>query len=133
MISSNTSSMYLLQHYQENICDQNIRSIQEAMCSDEPSRSKFRRVYIGLPNLAVPTKSAMPGDMQVTYVHASVGNKYLRETVTDFSLSGYLKAPTVVLIDAEYTFAGYSEKIHLPTTEILLRATIDNLEKPKKL
>ena len=71
---------------------------------DDPFGSKFKRVYMDLPNLEVLTKRAIPGDIQVTYAHASVGNKFLKKTVTDFALSGYLEAPTVDSIDIECAF-----------------------------
>ena len=45
------------------------------MCSDEPAISKFKRVSTDLPNLEILTKSATHGEIQATYMHASVGNK----------------------------------------------------------
>ena len=77
MISLEALSIYLLQHNQNEICDQNLRSIQYAMSSDDPDGSKFKRVYADLPNLAVHTKSATHGDIQVKYAHASVGGNSL--------------------------------------------------------
>ena len=62
-----------------------------------------------------------------------VGNKYLEETVTDFVLTGPLKSPTVVNIDAERVFSGAGDNIRLPTTEVLLCAAIKNPSKSKKL
>ena len=79
MIYSNDLSIYLLQQSQNNICDQNTRSIQDSMHLDDPFGSKFKRVYMDLPNLEVLTKRAIPGDIQVTYAHASVGNKSLKK------------------------------------------------------
>ena len=77
MISSNTLYVYLIQHNQNEVCDQNIRSVQEAMCFDKPDGSKFKHVCTYFPILAVLAKSAMPGDIQVTYAHASVGKNIL--------------------------------------------------------
>ena len=83
--------------------------------------------------MAVLTKSATPGDTQVTYAHASVGKNPLGETVTAFALVGSLEASTVVLIDIKLAFAGDGEKIRLLTTEVLLRAATVELAKPKNL
>ena len=67
-----------------------------AILSNEPAESKFKRFCTNSPNLEVLTKRATPCDIQVTYEHASVGNKSLGKTVTAFALEGSLKAPTVV-------------------------------------
>ena len=83
---------------------------------DKPAGSKFKRVCTDFPNMEVLTKSTTPGYIQATYVHASVGNKSLGETVTAFSLAGYLEAPTVVSIDAKHAFAVNGNNIRLPTT-----------------
>ena len=90
MISNNTLYIYNLQHDQHEICEQNMRSIQYIMHSEDPARSKFKRFCTEFPILAVLTKSATPGDIQVTYAYASVGNKSLSETVAPFDLEGYL-------------------------------------------
>ena len=103
------------------------------MCLDKPSISKFKRVCAYLPNLALLTKIASPGEVQVTYGHAFIGNKSLEETVTAFALAGFLNAPTVVTIDDECNFAGTSDNIRLPTTEVLLCAAVGNLYKLEKL
>ena len=63
MISTNALSIYILQHDQNEISDQNICSIQDAMRSDKPAGSKFKQVCKDLPNLAVLTKSTTPGDV----------------------------------------------------------------------
>ena len=39
----------------------------------------------------------------------------------------------MILIVVELTFSGNGEKIHIPTMEVFLRATIINLEKSKKI
>ena len=133
MISTNTLSIYILQQDQNDICDQNICSIQDAMRSDKPAGSKSKQVYTDLPNLEVLTNIATPGDIQVMYLHAYVGNKSLDETVTAFALAESLEAPTVVLIDIERSFAGDSERILLLTMEVLLRAAASELAKSKNL
>ena len=58
--------IYLLQQNQNDICDQKLRSIQEAMRSDKPYISKFKSICTYLPNMSVIAKSATPGDIQVT-------------------------------------------------------------------
>ena len=100
---------------------------------DEPVGTKFKRVCTYFPNLALLTKSATPGDIQVTFGNASVGNKYLWETVTSFSLTGSLESPTVVSIDSKRAFTSAGKKIRLPVTEVLLRAAGDNLACLKNL
>ena len=99
------------------------------MRSDEPFGSKFKRACTDFPNLEVLTKSSMPKDFQVTYLHASVGDNSLGEKVGAFALVRSLKAPSVVLIDIERDFAGDGEKIRLPTTEALLRAASGRIAK----
>ena len=102
------------------------------MRSDKPSRSKFKRISTNLPNLAILTKRATPGDIQATYIHTSVWNKSIGKNITHFALVLYLEAPTMVLIYIERAFAGNGEKISLPTTEVLLCAAAGKLEKSKK-
>ena len=65
-------------------------------------------------------------------MHAFVGNKYLRKTVTAYSLVGSLKAQTVLSINIERTFAIDGKKICLQTTELLLHVAANELEKAKK-
>ena len=60
------------------------------MRSDDPYGSKLKRVCTDFPNLPVLVKSATPGDIQVKYAHASVGNKSLGKMVTAFALQRYL-------------------------------------------
>ena len=86
MISTNALSIYILQQDQNNIFEQNLRSIQDAIHLDKPYGSKFKWVCTELPNMAVLTKSATSKDIQGTYVHASVGNKSHGKTVTSFAL-----------------------------------------------
>ena len=93
----------------------------------------FKRLCVDSPNPAILDKGATPGKFQVVYVHASVGNKSLGETVTYFALAGLLEAPNMVSIGAERAGAGTRENIHLPTTEVLLRAAIGDLYKYRKL
>ena len=133
MIYTNTLSLFLLKHNQNKVYDQNLCLIQESMRLDRLAGYMFKRLCVDFPNPAILDKGATPGKFQVVYVHASVGNKSLGETVTYFALAGLLEAPTMVSIGAERAGAGTRENIHLPTTEVLLRAAIGDLYKSRKL
>ena len=50
-----------------------------------------------------------------------------------FALAGFLKDLDMVTFNAEHTFAGASDKIHLSATIVLLHAAVGNLSKLKKL
>ena len=60
------------------------------------------------PNVAILTKSATPGEVQLTFAHASVGKKSLGESVTALNLAESLEAPIVISI---------APKLPLPTAE----------------
>ena len=110
-----------------------LRSIQELMRSDDPGVYNIKWLWTELPNLALLTNSETHREVQVTYVHASVGNKSLGETVTAFTLSESLKSLTAVTIDAERAFAGNGEKIRLTTIKVLICAAVGDLSKSKNL
>ena len=133
IISNNALSIYIIQHEQNKIYEQNIHLIQDAMLSEKPSGSKFKTVRIDFPNLGVLTKSATSGEIQEMYAHASIGNKYIGKTVTAYAMVGYLEAPTMVSIKIEHSFAGSGNKFRLPTMEVLLCAATIKLEKSKNL
>ena len=103
------------------------------MCLDETARAKFKCVCADSPNIVLPTKSATPGSIQFTFGHASLGNMYIKEIVTDFKLSGPLKSPMVLSIDAECTFASADKNIRLLIMEILLRVAVSNLTRSNKM
>ena len=103
------------------------------MRSDKPASSKLKRLCTDFPNLEVLTKSATPGDIQVTHSHASIENKSLGKTVTTFALKGSVVAPTVISIDIERAFARGGKNIRLLTTEVLLRDGAGELAKSKKI
>ena len=84
------------------------------------------------PNLAILTKSATPGEVQLKFVHATVGNKSLGEYVVVFSLAGYIDSPSAVSINMEINFFTNSDNIYLPITEVLLCAATGNLARSKK-
>ena len=82
--------------------------------------------------MTILTKSATPGDVQLKFKHASLGNKSPGELVTAFALAGSLEAPIVVSIDADIAFTITGDKICIPVAKVLLCATVGNLAKSKK-
>ena len=74
---------------------------------------KYKKVCNNLPNLAILSKSATPGEVQLMFVHASVGNKSLREYVAAFSLEGCLDSPSLVLVNINISFTMDGDKICL--------------------
>ena len=133
MISTYALSLFLFKHDQKEVCDRNLYSIQESMRLYKMAAHKFKQVCADFPNLALPTNSVKPGEVQVMYSHASVGNKSFGETVTTFALAVLLEAMTVVTIDADHDFSGATDHIPLPTTKLLLHTAIGNLSNSKKL
>ena len=75
MICTNSLSVFIFHHHQNRICNKNIRSIQEIMHTSEPASDKYKKVCDDFTNLAILTNSPTPGEVQLTFVHASVGNK----------------------------------------------------------
>ena len=65
-------------------------------------------------------KSSMPGEVQLTFVHAVFGNKSLEESVQAFTLVGNLGSPSIIFFNLEIAFATDGEKISLPIAEVLL-------------
>ena len=102
------------------------------MCMSKPSSTKLKRVCKDLKNTAILTKSTTPGKPELTFVHTSVCNKSLGESVTAFTLAGLLKAPKVVSIDADIAFVNAGDKIRIPITELILCAASGNLVRLKK-
>ena len=102
------------------------------MRTSEPAAKKYKRVCKDFPNLAILTKSATPGDIKLTFVHAAVGKNSLGESVVDFALAGDLSSPSVVYLKIEIAFAADVNNIRLPIAEVLLRAAASNLVCSKK-
>ena len=92
----------------------------------------MQKVCVDFPNLTILTKSATPGKFQLTFVHASVGNKYLREFVAAFVLAGSLNSTYVISIDINIAFATDSDNIRLPITKVCVCDTAANLVQSKK-
>ena len=75
------------------------------------------------------TKIEAPRKIQVTYTHVYVGNKFIQEIMPAFALAEYIEAPTVVTVNVECAFVDASDKIHIPTTKLLIHAAVGNLSK----
>ena len=90
-------------------------------------------VYNFGANGPVPPLSTTAGEIQMTFGHTSIGNKYLDKTVIAFAFAGSPVSPTVVSLNDEHAFACTGDKILPPITEVLLCAAISNLERSKKL
>ena len=69
------------------------------MRSDESASAKLKRVYTDFPNIILLTKSATPSDIQITFGHAFLQKKSLRESVATLALAGSLESLTVVFIN----------------------------------
>ena len=102
------------------------------MCASKPATEKYKSVCEDFPKLGILTKSYMPGEIQLTFRHASVGNKSLGESVQYFALAGNLGSPSIISFNIEIAFAPDEEKIRLPIAEVLLRAAAGDLMRPKK-
>ena len=102
------------------------------MRTSEPTIEKYKKVCDYLPNLVILTKSTTPGEVQLTFAHESVGEKYLGESVAAFALVGSLESPSVVSIDINIAFAMDGDKIRLLIAEVLHRAAAGNLVRSNK-
>ena len=131
MITTNALSVFLLHHHLNGLGNKNLYSIQDVMCASEPAAVKFKRVCEDFPNLAIFTKSATLGDIQLMFDHAAVGNKSLGESVVSFALTSDLSSPSVISLKIEIAFAAYGNKIRLPIAEVFLRAAAGDLARSK--
>ena len=132
MISSNALSTSILHHNLNGISDKNLHSIRYLTCTSGLSRNTFKHVCKDFPNMAILIKIATPGKAQLTFVHASVGNKSLGESITDFTLAGLLKAPKVVSIESNTAFINAGNSIRITITKVLICAASGDLERSKK-
>ena len=130
---TNNLPLFIHKQNQNGVCVRNICLIQESMHSAKPSVSKFKRVCADSPNLTLITKSATPGEVQVIYMHASIGTSPLKKPWPLYSWWDHLNASSVVMINDERAFVGAGNKICLPTTKVLLRAAIGDPSKSEKL
>ena len=63
MISNNALSLFILHHHPKGLRNKNLCLIQYFMCGSEPAAENYKRVCKDFPNLAILTKSAMPGEI----------------------------------------------------------------------
>ena len=131
MISTNALSKFILHHHLNRLGNKNFRSVQDVIRVSKTVAEKFKRVCEDFPNLAILTKSATPGEIQLTFGHAAVANKSLGESVVDFSLAGYLSSPSVISLNIEISFAADGYKMRLLIAEVLLRVANGNLARSK--
>ena len=101
------------------------------MCLIKTAAENYKKVCKDLPNLAILTKSAMLGEVQLTFGHAIVRNKPLGESIVDFALLGYLRSTSVVSINMDIAFSADSNNICLQIAEVLLRAAASDLARSK--
>ena len=87
MLSTNALSVFILHHLQNGICNKNLHLIQDIMCARNPYDKNHKKVCNDFPNLAIITKSAIPGEVQLTFAHATVWNKSLGESGLVFALA----------------------------------------------
>ena len=66
------------------------------MSTSEPANKKYKKVCGNFHNLTILNRSAMPGEVQLTFTYVSVGNMYLGEYVTSSALAGSMKSHSVV-------------------------------------
>ena len=112
---------FLLHHLLNELVKANLCSVQEAMRASEPAMEKYKNVCEDFLKLGILTKSSRPGKVQITFGHATVGNKSLRESIQTFALAGNLGSPSVILINLDITFAPKGENIRLLIAEVLPR------------
>ena len=79
MVCTNNLPLFLLEHNQNGVCDHDLCSIQESMHSAKPAFTKFKQVCADYPNLTLLTKIVTPGEVQVIYMHASIGTSPLKK------------------------------------------------------
>ena len=101
MMSTNALSIFILRLDQKRVLNRILCSVQELMRMSKLVNKKFKHAWKYFPNTNILTKIPIPGGVQLTSAHASVGNKSLGESVTEFSLVGSLDFPTLVLINAD--------------------------------
>ena len=132
MLSNNALSVFILHHHKNRLCNKNLRTIQDIIRASEPVAEKYKNICHDLPNLAILTKSAAPGEVQLTFVHATVGNMSFGGSVVAFALAGNLDLPSVVFIKMYIAFAADGDKIRLPIMEVLLCTATGDLARSKK-
>ena len=128
MIHTNNLSLFILQYHINELGNKHLLLIKDVMRVSKPAAKKYKRVCEDFPNLVIPTKSATPGKIWLTFVRVAVENKSLGESVVYFALAGDLRSPSVIYLKIGIAFAMDSNKIRLPIAEFLLCAATGNLD-----
>ena len=102
------------------------------MHTSDPANKKFKDVCEYFPNLAIPTKSSMPSNAQLTFANLSIGKKSLGGSVTTFAPEGSLNLFTSVSINSDIASSMAGDKIRLPIAEVIFRAADGDLVGSKK-
>ena len=76
------------------------------MRASDPAADKFKNVCEDFTNLAILTMSSTPGEIQLTFGHAAVGNKSLGESVVAFALAVDISSPSVIPFKIDIAFAA---------------------------
>ena len=111
----------------------NLHFILELINLDELSISKFKCICVDFSNLEILTKRTIAGEIQMTFAQMVFWNKYLRGTVTIFTLSDSPESLMLVSLSINRAFKRSVKNICLPTMEVILHAAVWNLEFSKKL
>ena len=122
MISNNALSVFFLHHHLNGLRNKNIHSIQDGMRASEAAVEKYKRVCEDFPNLTILTKNARPGEIQLTFGHTAVGNKFHGKSIVASALAGDIRSPSLISQNIKISFAVDSDKIHLPIAEVLFHA-----------
>ena len=113
MISSHALSAFLLHYPLNRLRNANLCSVQEATRASKPVTEKYKNVCEDFPNLVILTKSSTTGELQLTFGHATVGNKSLGQSIQDFALAGNIGSNSVISFNLKIAFAPEGEKIGL--------------------
>ena len=89
------------------------------MCRSDLANKKYKKEHDNFPNIAILTKSATPGEVQLKFTHVFFRNKSFGESVAVFSLAGSLELPSVVSIDVNITFTMDDKKICLSPVPLM--------------
>ena len=132
MISSNFLTVFLLHHLLNVLRNENLCSVWEVIHANELAVDKYKNICEDFPNPGILTKISTPGEIQLTFSHMAIGNKFLGEFVVAFALAGDLGSPSVISFNLEISFAPDREKIRLLITEVIFRAAAGDLTRSKK-
>ena len=127
MISTNDLFVFLLHHHLNGLGNENLCLVQEVMHASKLTADTYKNVCKNFPNFCILTKSSTPGEIQLTFGHAAVGNNSLGESVVVIALMGDLGLPSVIYFNIDIAFTTDGEKIRLLIIEVLLHAAAGDL------